>query len=399
MASHDQSDLDKDDFKAGGWNRLTSGALKPRSYCSVSLLEFAKGSSPWTRRMHAWRFWNRAIARGLIQDPYNKDDEFEPREVRHLPDLLSAEKPSLASQEMYRHGWRYYAYEHSRFMILDDLQDEAVQDQVDIEGLWTALMMEVTDGKLFFAPCPISAPLTVVDWSEGKGLWAVEMGLKFPETSIFIRPNVCIPDRRIPLELVRSGWLPPNVQPWPTDWDLECDLFRLRGDNSLHHNPFNELRMAFKHLKPGGWVEFQEWGGYPMCDDDTMADGDAVAVEDFGQYLQSTGFVNIERISYKVPFGRWPENKRERLIGEYARQIVARQIPSVGRNLVDSSLHYDEVVDTFFRIKAATEPHGDGAHRYYEFVIWFAQKPKDLAALAEEVADKDVGVFPLEDLE
>ena len=91
---------------------------------------------------------------------------------------------------------------------------------------------------------------------------------------------------------------------------------------------------SYRHLKPGGWIEFQETYGMPQCDDGTMNDDDIIkryyetcqlAMSRFGydinkplhlrDYLEKAGFQNVQCIIKKLPLGTWPKDKTLRLVG------------------------------------------------------------------------------------
>jgi len=86
------------------------------------------------------------------------------------------------------------------------------------------------------------------------------------------------------------------------------------------------LTMHRRHLKPGGWIEIQEFGGMTYCDDGSTPDGYMVqkfldaATEAFKKFgndfriannlegrLTAAGFTNISVKKLKVPIGTWPK--------------------------------------------------------------------------------------------
>jgi hypothetical protein len=78
---------------------------------------------------------------------------------------------SLQSRAMlhaWENGRRYHRYRHARYPIPNDETEQAREDMLH------AMMLEVTDGKLFFAP--IENPAKVIDLGTGTGIWAVDGG-------------------------------------------------------------------------------------------------------------------------------------------------------------------------------------------------------------------------------
>jgi hypothetical protein len=70
-------------------------------------------------------------------------------------------------EHSYHNGRRYHRYRHGRYPIPND---EAEQNR---EDMLHTMMMEATDGRLFYAPIDPN-PQKVIDLGTGTGLWAIE---------------------------------------------------------------------------------------------------------------------------------------------------------------------------------------------------------------------------------
>jgi len=87
-------------------------------------------------------------------------------------------------------------------------------------------------------------------------------------------------------------------------------------------------------LKPGGWVEFQDWDHNIYTDDGTLGDEhtlrkwNAELLKTFAgmgrepcpgpkleAWVQDAGFENITQEIFKAPVGPWPKEKRYKEIG------------------------------------------------------------------------------------
>jgi len=92
----------------------------------------------------------------------------------------------------------------------------------------------------------------------------------------------------------------------------------------------------YKHLKPGGWVEMQEYEAWVRSDDDTIENAKSVlewqnvvdeASTRFGkkmnvaetqkQKLVDAGFVDVREDVYKVPIGPWAKESSLKEQGRY----------------------------------------------------------------------------------
>ena len=87
-----------------------------------------------------------------------------------------------------------------------------------------------------------------------------------------------------------------------------------------------DLTERTRSVKPGGWVEFQDWDGYPVSPDGSL-EGTALqryydevygAFEDAGyeirpgpkleRWFQDAGFVNVHVEKFVLPYGIWPKD-------------------------------------------------------------------------------------------
>ena len=90
---------------------------------------------------------------------------------------------------------------------------------------------------------------------------------------------------------------------------------------------FLNFLMKNRSVKPGGWVEFQDWDGYPYSEDGSLK-GTGIqryynevygAFEEAGyevrpgpkleQWFKDAGFVNIHVEKFVIPYGVWPKDR------------------------------------------------------------------------------------------
>lgn len=148
-------------------------------------------------------------------------------------------------------------------------------------------------------------------------------------------------------------------------------------------------------LKPGGWIEFQELNGEPMCDDGTMSPDDPVAriynlahesFQHFGMdttmasklepLLAGAGFEDIQCKVKKVPIGVWAKDKTLRLVGLYQKMAVIDLIPAfAGRAF--PALGMSQIESQVLLALARKGLEDVDVHRYFCYYFWYAQKPLD----------------------
>ncbi|KAK3318839.1 S-adenosyl-L-methionine-dependent methyltransferase [Apodospora peruviana] len=312
----------------------------------------------------------------------HEEDEFLAEGWDATSSNASTSVTSSVYQHTFENGRRYHAYKYGRYPIPND---DLEQNREDMKH---AMVLEMTDGKLFYAPIGES-PKKIIDIGTGTGIWAIEVGDQIPSAEIL----------GLDLSPIQPQWVPPNVR-FMID-DVEDDWMSGSGWDFAHFRSMalvlRDLQRAvdqtFRHLKPGGWIEFQESHGMPRCDDGTMKDDDVMkryydlcveAMAKFGMdldvpselggYLERAGFTNITCIRRKAPLGVWAKDKRMRLIGLYTRDIAQHSLPSMGKAFANLGMSETEREVWGAQVKASLKDND--VHRYYHYYFWYGQKPE-----------------------
>ncbi|KAJ6779594.1 hypothetical protein PWT90_08510 [Aphanocladium album] len=328
------------------------------------------------------------------------DDEF----IANSVDSDLASVTSSVYAHTYERGRRYQSFKNSRYPIPNDDQEQSREDMKHV------MLMELTDGKLYFAPTG-KHPQKIVDIGTGTGnvftqwpprslrytkneagIWAIEVGDAYPSASIL----------GIDLTPIQPLWVPPNVEfivdDCEKEWLLEnYDLAHFRFMAMILKDVPLVMQHAYEALRPGGWVEFQELLGRPFCDDGTMKADDAFkrlyeiagqAYEKLGlstslpaelePMLLAAGFQNVHCRVIKVPIGPWAKDKTIRLVGLYQKTAVTDFISTLAvRPFQALGLSQDEGQ---VRLALARQALDDlSVHRYFNHYFWYAQKPETLA--------------------
>ncbi|EAQ92443.1 hypothetical protein CHGG_00678 [Chaetomium globosum CBS 148.51] len=207
----------------------------------------------------------------------------------------------------------------------DNPENDRVDEQYEIIKM-------IMDGRLHLAPFSDDRPpRRVLDIATGTGIWAIEMGDKYPEAEII----------GTDLSPIQPGFVPPNVRFFiedsRDDWDYPAkfDFIHTRVTLGCWSDMKNEIiQRSFDHLQPGGWLECQEIPAPVMCDDGTLPEdfGWLRWVRDFragGQvanrqvdlgpqltgWMHEVGFVDIHEMTFKIPINGWPKEMRLKHIG------------------------------------------------------------------------------------
>ncbi|KAH8898842.1 S-adenosyl-L-methionine-dependent methyltransferase [Thozetella sp. PMI_491] len=300
---------------------------------------------------------------------------------------LSNASTSLRSsvlEHSYENGRRYHRYRHGRYPIPND---DVEQNRDDMKH---AMMLELTDGKLFFSPIG-SNPQKIIDLGTGTGIWAVEVADQNPSAEVL----------GVDLSPIQPLWVPPNVKfiidDVEDDWmhGKDWDLVHLRCLNPWLKDQAKVLASAFDNMRPGGWIEVQEFDGRVHSDDGTVTPDTALkrffdlipkAMANFGmnfnageamkEPLEAAGFVNVNLRVIKVPFGPWAKDKTLRLVGIYCQTVMSDLVNAMTAKPFRTLKELNEVELQLLSTAAIKDMRDLSKHSYIKYLFWTAQKPE-----------------------
>ena len=263
-----------------------------------------------------------------VSAPVEADDTVEPGREDDADSaidsnsLLSTESLSESIYEYRRiHGRTYQASKTTEYWAPnDDQQNEG------LDMLHTALVIMQND-KLFLAPIGDN-PKRVLDVATGTGIWAIDFADQYPGAEVI----------GTDISPIQPSWIPPNlkfvIDDCLLDWTWPEDHFDFIHFRSLYGSitDWGELyKKAFRHLKPGGWLQDLEMDVLLQSDHVTFPEkhiyktwGDAFAKggEAMGKiftitrdhqmrdYMEAAGFEDITEVKLKTPTHGWPKDKR-----------------------------------------------------------------------------------------
>lgn len=135
------------------------------------------------------------------------------------------------------------------------------------------------------------------------------------------------------------------------------------------------LEQAYSALKPGGWIELQEFHIPLGCDDDTMAEGgamfkwgeelkkaalkvglDTTASLRHPEMLKDAGFEDVQAMQLKVPMGTWAKGKQEKKVGWMGGKDLHMGVEGISSKLLSILGYSPEGIKTFCEdVKAELE--------------------------------------------
>lgn len=182
------------------------------------------------------------------------DEDYYSDTSGHTASLLSDVKDYC-----YENGRRYHSYREGHYVLPND---EPEQDRQDLLHHVRNLVL---NGALFRAP--VSKNLQrVLDIGTGTGIWAIDFADSYPGTEVV----------GTDLSPIQPSWVPPNLRfivddaesPWLFSTSRPFDFIHARDLGGAIADWPRLLRQAHEHLRPGGWVELQEFEVTLKSDDD-----------------------------------------------------------------------------------------------------------------------------------
>ncbi|KAJ0347906.1 hypothetical protein KNSL1_006063 [Colletotrichum chrysophilum] len=203
------------------------------------------------------------------------------------------------------------------------------------------------------------------------------------------------------LSPIQPDWIPPNVRFIVDDvedewlFDKDFDFIHMRNLATWVHNLPKLLERCFANLKPGAWVETQDFNSNVNCDDGTMPDDwalikfwallheamlklnvDIRVAPQIGELMEQAGFVNVRKTAYKVPIGTWPRNNILNLVGEYMRTIMEDLLGAAASKPLKTLGMTDTEIQVFL-VSVRSALRDRNVHAYGTYYSWVGQKPLD----------------------
>ncbi|KAI9784702.1 MAG: hypothetical protein M1816_000767 [Peltula sp. TS41687] len=250
----------------------------------------------------------------------------------------------------YENGRRYNAYKHGEYFLPND---ESEQDRLDLVH---HLHLVVLDGALHLAP--LRKPNRVLDIGTGTGIWAIAFADEHPESEVI----------GTDLSPIQPGWVPPNlrfeIDDAESEWAYQSkfDFIHLRTMGGAIKDIPKLLRQAFKHLNPGGWLEWQEYETVVQSDDNSYPPDCAMArwIENlnkaavkFGKEMniapkikslvEDAGFDNVSDKTFKVPITPWAKNPKLKELGKWNMLAMHDTLPPYTIWLFTNHLGWQQV--------------------------------------------------------
>jgi SAM-dependent methyltransferase len=226
-------------------------------------------------------------------------------------------------QSVHENGRGYHKYKDGLYFMPDD---EREQERLDMQH---GIFLQTMNNRLLASPIDSEAGLDVLDLGTGTGIWAMDFADHHPQATVL----------GTDLSPIQPSFVPPNCKFEVDDFDQtwcfsqKFDLIHGRMLAGSVADPPMLLQQAFDAIKPGGWVELQDFAFPVRSDDGTMVGTaferlndnlvkglqmlgrDGAWAANYKDFMEQAGFVNVTEIRYKWPQNCWPKDEHLKRLG------------------------------------------------------------------------------------
>lgn len=256
------------------------------------------------------------------------------------------------------------------------------------------LVNHCLQSKLFYSPIPPPPyPLTVLDIGTGTGNWAIEMGDLYPEGTI----------EATDLSPIQPSAVPANVQfiiddAEQADWAIPenyYDFVHTRILEGCFLDMGAVIKTAFKHTKPGGYLESQELNPYPHSDDGTMPNDwpfmryveklqeaslevgrELNIAPKLRGWFEAAGFVDIQQRVFKAPIGRWPKDPDMKDLGHWWAENMSVGLAGFSLAYFSRALGWSAEEIELYLVDVRKSLTDRDVHAYHRMYVVWGRKPE-----------------------
>ncbi|KAL7269431.1 hypothetical protein RUND412_007913 [Rhizina undulata] len=294
---------------------------------------------------------------------------------------------SSAINHTFENGRRYHGYKAGNYVLPND---EKEQNRMDLLHHCCLLALH---GNSFMAPVGKDwKPQRILDLGTGSGLWAIDVADQYPHAGIV----------GVDLSAIQPNWVPTNVtfevddieETWQYH-DNSFDFIHIRNMAGSVTDWKKLYRQAFKALKPGGWIEVQEFSDPFSTNDGSLPrnsalwkwfeyfeKGCALSGRDWNivapgikTALEEVGCVQVVEQVLKFPIGRWPKGRGPKDLGTFWRQQFVDHAEGISMALFTRVLGWETKAVHEYLVDVISDLKNPKHHVYSDFYCTYGRKP------------------------
>ncbi|CAK7234365.1 hypothetical protein SBRCBS47491_008923 [Sporothrix bragantina] len=277
-------------------------------------------------------------------------------------------------------GRKYHAFKDGKYLLPTD--DEELERQE-----YQYALCLYTFGALSFAP--LTKANRVLDVGCGPGHWVIDFADCHPESHV-IGVDLSPVQRYAPSNVAFE--IDDMEEQWT--FSFKFDYIHAMMMTGAFRDWGNFYKQAYEFLNTDGWVEIQDIDFPLRCADGSLPADSALqkwtdimmeASEKAGfllntcgraaEFMKEAGFVDIVRVPYKWPIGRWPKNEKMKELGGLVRENFIGGVETMSLALFTRFLGWSlDEVKTFTEQVRYDMCHSS-YHTYFDMYVTYGRKP------------------------
>ncbi|KAI8961508.1 S-adenosyl-L-methionine-dependent methyltransferase [Daldinia sp. FL1419] len=300
---------------------------------------------------------------------------------------------------VHENGRTYHRYKEGRYFLPNDA---AEQERLDLQH---QLFILTVGNRLNIAPIPDNPPRVLdiaTGWVifypscnfsnalSGTGIWAIEFATQHPESDVI----------GTDLSPIQPQFLPENckfeIDDAEDEWTFSepFDFIHGRALMSCFNDPASVVKQGFKHLAPGGTMEFQD-GLFPMnyvgdpptesalyrwnqlmLEGVTRLGRSWSNAQNYYRYFEEAGFENIVEKRFYWPTSPWAKGRYYKTVAAYFQEDLLSGLEGISlRVLGVLGMSLEEVRQ--FSEEVKKDLMDTNIHAYITVTYIYGQKPSN----------------------
>ncbi|RMY76253.1 hypothetical protein D0863_02088 [Hortaea werneckii] len=245
-----------------------------------------------------------------------------------FPNRTSSGRTVATAANVYRYenGRRYHSYRDGAYWQPNDSKKN------DHQAIVHHICLLTLNDQLYLAPIG-SDPKRILDLGTGAGIWATDMADRFPTAQVIgtdlspVPPGMQPHNVTFEIDDCCSEWVFPNDH---------FDFVHIRGLFGSVADWPKLYREAYRHLRPGAYIEQVEWSVHNRSGNGTLSPNHTLAkfsqnaiqagtmtgktfeiAENMAGLIREAGFEDVVEKRFKWPVGPWSTDPKLKEIGRW----------------------------------------------------------------------------------